>query len=104
MEYQIESTSTARREIHEAIIWKRQRSASGTARWYRGLQKAIASLSHMPLRCGRAAESDMFEEEIHELLYGRRPQVYRILFSIHDDVVRILHVRHAARGFLEPGE
>jgi hypothetical protein len=31
------------------------------------------------------------------LLYGDKPHVYRILFSIEGDIVFILHVRHGAR-------
>jgi mRNA-degrading endonuclease RelE of RelBE toxin-antitoxin system len=39
---------------------------------------------------------------IRESLNGRRRGVYRIFFSIEDDEVSVLAIRHAARGPLEP--
>ena len=46
-----------------------------------------------------------FPEEIRELLYGRsgkRRRRHRIIFTIRDDAVHILYVRHTARNELEP--
>jgi hypothetical protein len=34
---------------------------------------------------------------VRHLLYGRRPHVYRILFTIESDVVQVLHIRHGRR-------
>ncbi len=43
-----------------------------------------------------------FPEEIRELLYGRHKQhKHRIIFTIRDDAVRVLSVRHSARDELE---
>jgi mRNA-degrading endonuclease RelE of RelBE toxin-antitoxin system len=35
------------------------------------------------------------------LLYGRRPGIYRILYTIVGETVFILRIRHSARGSLE---
>jgi hypothetical protein len=34
---------------------------------------------------------------VRQLLYGRKPHVYRVLFTIEGDVVRVLHIRHGRR-------
>ncbi len=52
-----------------------------------------------------AVENDKFPEEIRELLYGRggkRVHQHRIIFTIREDAVHILYVRHTARDELEP--
>jgi hypothetical protein len=49
-----------------------------------------------------ASESDEFPVEIRQLLYGRRPGVYRVLFTIAADTVRVLHIRLSARDELKP--
>jgi hypothetical protein len=38
---------------------------------------------------------------LHQMLYGRRRGVYRILFSIERDIVTLHYVRHSARGPIE---
>jgi plasmid stabilization system protein ParE len=89
--------------IREAAGWiAENRSADAAIRWTRGLERAIATLDQMPFRCPVAAENDDFPIEIRELLYGRRPNVYRIVFTVRDDVVSVLFVHHASRDELRP--
>ena len=42
----------------------------------------------------------MDSQEVRQRLH----KPYHILFVIHDDVVYVLHIRHAARKRLKPGE
>ena len=51
----------------------------------------------MPYRCSLAFENSFFEEEIRQLVYGKGRNAYRILFTIVDDSVQIIFVRHAAQ-------
>ena len=106
MTYRIIIEPRAEREIRAAVRWKTE-SASPTeaARWYNGLVKKIDRLRRQPSRCPLAAENDKFPDEIRELLYGRggkRVHKYRIIFTIREDAVHILFVRHTARDELEP--
>ena len=65
------------------------------------MEKAIAKLTEMPLRCPIAQdETDQFSVTLRQMLYGRRG-VYRILFSIDRDTVTVHYVRHSARGPIE---
>ena len=105
MTYRIIIEPTAEREIRSAVRWKTENASPiVAARWYNGLIKKIDTLQRHPSRCPLAAENDKFPEEIRELLYGRAATFHkhRILFTIRDDAVHILYVRHTARDELEP--
>jgi plasmid stabilization system protein ParE len=106
MTYRIVIEPTAEREIRSAVRWKTENaSLAVAARWYDGLIQKVDTLRCRPFRCPLAAENDKFAEEIRELLYGRggkREHKHRIIFTIRDDTVHILYVRHTARDELEP--
>jgi plasmid stabilization system protein ParE len=66
--------------------------------WFLALEEAIASLANFPQRCPLAPENAEFPFEVRQLLYGRKPHVYRILFTlVESDTVYILHIRHGRR-------
>ena len=54
----------------------------------------------MPTRCPVAPEARAIYREIRQLLFGKPPNVHRILL----DEVRILSIRHGARSPFDPGE
>ncbi|MDY7005414.1 MAG: type II toxin-antitoxin system RelE/ParE family toxin [Cyanobacteriota bacterium] len=102
MEYQIEITDVALAETEEAYLWiVEQVSPESAEKWFDGLINAIESLNKSPKRCSLAPENDFFPEEIRQLLYGKGRNTYRILLTISEPIVYILHVRHASRQFLE---
>jgi plasmid stabilization system protein ParE len=101
MKYQIELAAAAKADISATTRWLRDRSSQSVAdRWLKGIYRAINSLGTQPHRCPIAAESDKFPIEIRELLYGKRRNRYRILFTIVGDIVYVTYVRHAARDEL----
>jgi hypothetical protein len=53
-------------------------------------------------RCPLAPENKEFPFEVRQLLYGRKPHLYRVLFTIEGDTVVVLHIRHGRRRRL-PG-
>jgi plasmid stabilization system protein ParE len=99
----IEFTDVAEMEVQDTFLWLLGRSPDHAGRWQAGLEASVNSLAEFPTRCPLAPESDQFDVEVRQQLYGR----YRILFTLVDadgdgaeDTVRILHVRHGARRFL----
>jgi plasmid stabilization system protein ParE len=103
MKYRIELAATAKAHIRQQAQWLRdQASPAAAERWLAGLYKAIDTLQTRPQRCPVAAENDKFPEEIRELLHGRRKHKLRIIFTLRDDTVYVLYVRHGARDELEP--
>ncbi|MBI1839852.1 MAG: type II toxin-antitoxin system RelE/ParE family toxin [Verrucomicrobia bacterium] len=65
--------------------------------WYKGALAAFLRLETFPERCPIAPESDSFDHDIRQLIYGKRQHAYRILFDVTGKKVRILHIRHGAR-------
>jgi plasmid stabilization system protein ParE len=104
MDYRVEVSDEANHNADEAYLYLARDSPSRAERWYSGLLSAIASLATHPRRCEVAVESAWIGREIRQLLYGRRRGVYRILFEICGDEVRVLHIRHSARDYLRPPE
>lgn len=104
MRYQVIIQPPALADVEEACRWIAERSPHAAADWLEGLLAAAESLEANPERCGLAPENDYVDYEIRQFLYRRHSSVYRVLFTIHEGAVRILHVRHAARQFLLPEE
>jgi plasmid stabilization system protein ParE len=80
--------------------------------WFEKLMTCLYSLDKMPRRCPLAREAKKAKREIRCLLFGRRRNVYRILYEVDEAkrTVWILHIRHGARRDVEardmarPGE
>src|SRR5437016_5978073 len=66
-------------------------------RWFNRFVLAIESLADLPERCSIARESAEIGKEIRQLLYGRGHGVWRALFLIEDEAIRVLCIRHAAQ-------
>ena len=84
-------------DLDGAYQWIHDQSPQNSTKWFNGLVDAIQSREFNPQRRGLAAENDAVEPEIRQLLYGKRWNVYRALFSIRGNEVQVLHIRHAAR-------
>ena len=92
----------ARIDTIEGFSWLAERSEDAAIRWYAGLQAAIAKLADHPERNPIASEeSERLGVTIRQSLYGRRRGVYRILYSVEEDVISVLAIRHSARGPVE---
>jgi plasmid stabilization system protein ParE len=98
MTFRVEVSAQAERDAEAILDWLLSQHAGETGiRWFLAMEEAITSLSSLPERCPLALENARFPFEVRQLLYGRKPHVYRILFTIEGDAVKILHIRHARR-------
>lgn len=70
--------------------------------WYNRLIAAVESLKEFPRRCGYAPENSRFSVEIRQLLFGKKPNVYRVLFTIEGNTVYVLRIRSPRQQPLEP--
>lgn len=101
--YRIELAASARADMLETARWiGNEASVAAADAWLARLYKAIATLERQPLRCPLAEENDRFPEEIRVLLHGKRHAKYRIVFTVREDAVVVLYVRHSARDELQP--
>jgi plasmid stabilization system protein ParE len=100
--YRVIFTPRARAEAVEAFRWIAERSPAAAERWYAGLERATAQLSKLPERNPVAEDdSEQIGITLRQMLYGRRPGIYRILYSVEGDTVTLHSVRHSARGPIE---
>ena len=103
MTYGVETSAQAEGDGDAILAWLLAEHAGDTGvRWFSGMQKAIASLETFPQRCSLAPENSRFPFEVRQLLYGRKPHVYRILFTIEGDTVHVLHIRRPHQQTLAP--
>jgi plasmid stabilization system protein ParE len=98
MNYRVALTARAEQDRDAAFEWYVENySSEFAARWYDGIVATIRSLSQHPLRCGLAHESDRFPFDVREILFGAKRHKHRVLITIHDDLVLVLHIRHSAQ-------
>lgn len=95
MAFDVKLSAEAKQNLDTLTAWLLVERQAGDAarRWLGGLQAAIKSLSEMPGRCVLARESRSTPFDMWQLLYGRKPNVYRILFTIEGNTVWILFIR-----------
>lgn len=102
MKYRVEITRTAAADLRETASWIRDRvSPVAARRWIDDVLRAAGTLQDQPMRCPVADESEKFPETIRYLLHGKRGGRYRILFTVRDDAVILMFIRHASRGDIE---
>ncbi len=102
MNYRVVVTPTADAEAIEAFLWYAERSEAAADRWLSGLSRAIAGLSKKPERFPVSQDdTEALGCEARILLHGRSRGVFRILYNISGDTVRILRIRHSAQGPIE---
>jgi plasmid stabilization system protein ParE len=95
MKYRLVVRETARRNIFDAARYLAEQSGPETAIvWYHGIVTAIESLVSLPERCPHARENGLLEGFVLRQLFYKS---HRIIFTIVDDEVHILHVRHVAQ-------
>jgi plasmid stabilization system protein ParE len=104
MTYRVIITGRAEREMQDAARWwAANRSAEQASRWLAGLEKELQTLTDAPVRCPRASEHELFSFEIRELHYGLGRRVtHRAVFTVRDEQVFVLTIRHAAQDKLQP--
>lgn len=102
MAYAVKLSRRAMRDLAYLFDEINAGHSAAAQRWYLGLKRAILTLEERPNRCPRAPEST----RLRQLLYGRKPHVYRIIFRMIEKQksVGILHIRHGARKPIFPVE
>lgn len=106
MTYKLHIAKRAEQDCDDTFEWyRRNYSESFAVRWYSTISKSIRDLIENPLRYGFARENDRFPFELRELLYGRsKKNRHRILYTVEEKTVYVLHIRHSARDELDEAD
>lgn len=100
MSYRVVLQQRALDDLDEAYRWAAEQAPQTATRWLDRFQAAIELLSENPQRCSRAKEDAEVDLELRELLFGHRPNVFRVIFALDGSTVRVLRIRRAQRRYL----
>jgi plasmid stabilization system protein ParE len=88
-------------DIREIARFISQRvSPLSASRWQTRIASAIDRLATEADQWPEAVEAAALGIDLREMLHGRRPHVYRALFTIGGNTVTVQRVRHAAQNQL----
>ena len=104
MSYRIELSREAKRDLWSYYQFASQHSLPDANRWMERFETAISTLGERPDRCSLSRESRRMKVELRDFLFGKRPSVYRVVFLIDRDTVRVLRVCRSQRGALSVDE
>jgi plasmid stabilization system protein ParE len=100
MTYRVDLTERAARDLRRIYRTIDAEDSTQASDWFDGLEKVVFSLDQHPARAPVIPE----DSSPRHLLYGRKPNVYRIIYAIDERnrVVTVLHIRHGAREAFSP--
>jgi plasmid stabilization system protein ParE len=104
MEYAVKLTQRAGRDLDLLSEYISTSNSAVARRWFNKLERAIYGLRRAPRRCLCAPESIRTGRQLRHLLYSSKPNVYRVLYEVHDatKTVLVLAIRHGARAEWNP--
>jgi plasmid stabilization system protein ParE len=100
VKYRLVYQPQAAEELDRAIEWSFSHYPTQAVKWCGEFLSAIETLASDPDRHPLARENGQFEETVRQLVFGRGKSIYRVLYVIQDDVVRILHIRYPGQPLL----
>ena len=105
MTYRVVIMPRAEHDLRTIYQYIGRNAPRAAANWLKRARQAASSLAHYPERCASAPESASFNEPIRQLLFGSGNRgTYRFLFTVVEQTVYVLHVRHGSMLPLSPDE
>jgi toxin ParE1/3/4 len=106
MAYRVELTGRAKRDLSDLYSHINAGESAAAARWFNGLEEVVYGLEALPRRCPLAPEATRARPQLRQLLYGKKPHVYRAIYEIVErrKTVYILTIRHGAMEDGRTGE
>ena len=101
MKFTVITLRAAERDFNGILEFLAARSKSGAEAWATAFDKALARPEESADSCPLAAENEFVDFELREILFKtRRGLIYRILFTIRENKVFILHIRGPGQDFV----
>jgi toxin ParE1/3/4 len=99
MAYLVKLTARASIDLETLFVEKNASESAAAARWFNGMERAVAGLSIHPDRCPIAPEARRAKRKLRNLLYGKKPHTYRLIYEVDEarQSVWVLTIRHGAR-------
>ena len=100
MKYRVLLQRLAVQDLEQAATWAAQHAPTTAARWLDRFHCALQTLDTNPQRCALAKEDAKVDVELREFHFGRHPSVFRVIFTIDGDTVRVFRICRAQRRWL----
>ena len=97
MTYLVEFAARAVRDLEILYVEKNAAESHAAARWYNQLELAVYALASYPHRCPVAPEARRMKRELRNLLYGKKPHVYRVIYEVDEGRQAVLVLTHSPR-------
>ena len=105
MNFTVHTLWRAERDFDRIVAWLYERSPQGADAWLRAWEKARESLRDSADKFGLAPENEGQELEVREIAFRtRKGKDYRVLYTIRDCDVFIMHLRGPGQNLLSPDE
>ena len=104
MTYRVKLQRLAASDLQAYFEYVARFSQPDALRWLDRFHAALHTLNERPDRCSWARENGTVDVELRELLFGKRPNVFRVIFTIDAEIVRVLRIRRGQRSPLSPDE
>lgn len=105
MKFRVRVLRRAVQDVREIAKWIAERSRPGAESWLKAWERLLDRLAESADSFAIAEENDEFELEIRQGLFKtRRGRIYRAVFTIVDNEVRVLRVRGPGQAPLTPDD
>jgi len=92
--YRVDLLARAARDVDRIVAWLTKRSPVGARRWVSALDSAMARLGEDPLSFALIPEKVRVSFDVRNILFKTpKGRVYRAIFTVIGNEVRILRVR-----------
>lgn len=94
MRFRVNVLRRAKQDQRRIVRWIAERSSSGAEAWVNAYERMLRRLAEHADTLALASENDDFDYALREVLFKtRRGLVYRAVFTIVGDEVRVLRIR-----------
>ena len=100
MNFRVVFQTPGERDLDEAYRWIAAHEPLAAERWRERFYLALKSLESDPERMPLAEENKFVTRELREFHFGKLPYVFRVLFFVDGDLVRIARIVRAQRRLL----
>lgn len=93
MTFRVVITRRAREDLRRYFLLAAEHAPGTAAKWLDRFETALGSLAIHPERFPLAPENNLVEDMIRQSFFGQRVGRFRVLFTLRDEDVIVLHIR-----------
>jgi plasmid stabilization system protein ParE len=101
MAFEVVLLRQAQADFDNILAWFTEKAPNSLHKWFDSYERILNRLEHDPLAFTLAPEDEVLKSSIRQALFWTGGgYVYRLLFVIADNEVRVLHIRGPGQDFV----